>query len=460
MKMKILLIRLKPDNETIGLQHVMICEPLEFEYLIGNNDSEADIEIVDFIIEKKPLEDFIINRKLDMVVFSGYISHVNRIADSARIVKNINGNIKVFVGGVHAEVNPGDFSSGDIDFVACANGIDTFNEVVDCLIEGKSSNPEIIEGVNGLYSPGRKAVKKNTFDYKHPDRSSVSKYRDKYYYMFHNPCALIKTSFGCQYNCKFCFCKEITDGQFYQRELADIMDELESIEEQEIYIVDDNFLFDRERLLEFCDMLEARQLNKRFLVYGRADFIAGNEDVIQRFKAVGLRAVIVGIESYRENDLDHYNKNSSVEINERAIEVLKEHEVELYATLIIPLDFKKSDFRNLGKWLREKGVIFVNLQPLTPLKGTDLYEGYRKSFIIDESEYEKWDMAHVVLRPEYLSVRAFYFHLLMTYYRVIMGPKNVFKLIGRYGIKENVKMFIGSSCVSFQYVKKIIRGIG
>ncbi len=32
----VLLIRPKPHNETIGLQHVMVVEPLELEYLLGN----------------------------------------------------------------------------------------------------------------------------------------------------------------------------------------------------------------------------------------------------------------------------------------------------------------------------------------------------------------------------------------------------------------------------------------
>ncbi|MDF2949046.1 MAG: Fe-S oxidoreductase, partial [Sedimentibacter sp.] len=43
--MKILLIRPKPNKETIGLQHVMICEPLEFEYLVSNVPEEIKSDI-------------------------------------------------------------------------------------------------------------------------------------------------------------------------------------------------------------------------------------------------------------------------------------------------------------------------------------------------------------------------------------------------------------------------------
>jgi len=38
-------------------------------------------------------------------------------------------------------------------------------------------------------------------------------------------------------------------------------------------------------------------------------------------------------------------------LNEKCIKILKELDIELYATLIIPLDFSKKDFTDLTKWL-------------------------------------------------------------------------------------------------------------
>jgi len=57
--MKVLLIRPRPHRETIGLQHVMICEPLELEYLSSNVPDKirdlVDIKIIDLIVEKKKM---------------------------------------------------------------------------------------------------------------------------------------------------------------------------------------------------------------------------------------------------------------------------------------------------------------------------------------------------------------------------------------------------------------------
>lgn len=452
--MKVLLIRPKAHRETIGLQHVMICEPLELEYLISNVDEnikdDINIKIIDLILEKKSYKEILKAEIPDFILFTGYITHVGLIKDLAKEAKEVFPSVKTGVGGVHAEVLPGDFVSPFIDFVYSKNGIEGFNLSLESLIKGETK-----EAIN------RKLLKigpkKEFFTYKHPDRESVSAYREKYYYMFHNPCALIKTSYGCPYNCSFCFCKEITDGKYFTRDIDDVMDELESLDEEEIYIVDDDFLYKLDRLEKFIEAIKNRNINKKFLVYGRADFIVENKEILKRLKGVGLESVIVGIESLREKDLKEYNKKTTKDINEACIKILKDLNIELYATLIIPLDFTKKDFKDMTKWLRDLDVRFVNLQPLTPLPGTDIFQDYLEDIIVKREDYHLWDMAHVVLEPKHMSIRKYYIQLLIAYYRIVMRPKHLFTLIKKHGIKANIKMLVGSSFVSFQYLKKIVR---
>ena len=127
--------------------------------------------------------------------------------------------------------------------------------------------------------------------------------------MFHRNCTLIKTSFGCPYNCKFCFCRQVMDDQYFARDLNDIVTELSQIDETEIYIVDDDFLVGRQRMLDFCDLLEKRNIRKKYLIYGRADFIAHNEDLMKELAEVGLALIMVGLEANNDDELDAYNKH-------------------------------------------------------------------------------------------------------------------------------------------------------
>lgn len=452
--MKVLLFRPRPHRETIGLQNVMICEPLELEYVASNIEAAGHkAVIVDMILEKKKISYFLKLHNPDVVGISGYISHVNIMKDYAKQVKEYNPAIKTIIGGVHAEVNPEDFESEYVDYIIRANALRTFNEILES-IEQKSSEP-----LNCVYNhEGLPYTKETAFNYLFPAREKVDKYRAKYYYMFHRNCSLIKTSFGCPYQCKFCFCRQITDGKYYARDLQNIIDELKQISETEIYIVDDDFLFNRDRLLEFCRLLKENNIRKKYLVYGRADFIAANEDVIAKFKDVGLRAVIVGLESCDSNELVDYNKKTNVEINERAVSILKKYDVECYGTFILGIDWEWKDFKALLKWIKKLGLVFVNLQPLTPLRGTQMYEAYKNDFIVREDEYEKWDLAHLVVKPSKITVRKYYWYTMVLYYMITANPASALYMIKKYGLHDTLKLSFGALLVNWQYVKKLIEG--
>jgi radical SAM domain protein len=480
----------------------MICEPLELEYLVGNIDkAKASVKIIDMILEKKSIEFFINKYRPHIVGMTAYITHVGTVKEMARKIKCLSNKTITVVGGVHAEVVPEDFTSKYIDCIICSNPVETFNKIIDrvraggdikeveetyiksnanqlnlssCCRDTKDKGETYIKSndhqaylasrcgdakeIDGIYVKGKKHIRSSSYNILPPDRSSVKKYRKKYYYMFHNPCALIKTSLGCPYTCSFCFCKEITGGKYFARKLDEVMEELESIKEREVYIVDDDFLFNEDRLNLFCDELEKRNIHKRFLVYGRADFIASHEKVIGRLSRHGLSAVIVGVESVREKDLKDFNKRSSLENNEKAIRILQKYGIELYATMILQPDFTKEDFRQIEDYIIGLNVSFVNLQPLTPLPGTEIYDDYKDKILVSRKDYAMWDLAHIVLEPKYMSIRQYYYQIIKTYARIVLRPDNIIKMLKKYGIKEVAKMWWGSQFVSLQYIGKIIRG--
>lgn len=425
--LRILLIRPRPHRKTIGLQSVMICEPLELMQLaavLRANDHQ--VQIVDMILEKKALEFFIHEFEPQLVGITGYISHIGIMKEYARRIKKIDQNILVAVGGVHATVCPEDFQCESIDCVA--------------------------RSAEDLY----KMAKCQDLSVRYADRSLPPHYTDKYYYLFANKCALIKTSFGCPYNCNFCFCKEISS--YKARAIDDVIAELLQIQQKEVYIVDDDFLFNRDRLLEFATKLKENKIEKNFLVYGRADFIAANEDIIEALSQVGLGSVIVGIEAASQNELDQFNKKSKLEDNEKAVRILKKYGIECYATVILGVDWNKSDFRNLHRYLKQLGLVFVNLQPFTPMPGTPYFCQYKDRLIIPYGEHEKWDMAHLVIKPDKISVGRYYFEILKLYYKITLLPRNVVYMFKRYGVRTTLKLSLGAGQISWQYIKKMVGG--
>lgn len=455
--MNILLVRPRPDPETIGLQHVMVCEPLELEYLSAAvADLGHRVTIVDLILERRSFDAILRRARPDVVGVTGYISHVGVMLDLCRRVRRCLPACRTVVGGVQAEVVPADFADPAVDFIVRANALTTFRELIVALAAGRAT-----DAIPGLWRPDAPPCPRETaFRHPWPDRAATARYRSRYYYLFHRPCALMKTSFGCPQACAFCFCRAITGGAYFTRDLDDVLAELAAVPEREVYLVDDDFLVARERVLAFCRGVRAAKLDKRFLIYGRADFIARNEDVIAAFAAVGLRAVIVGLESCRPEDLARFNKGADVATNEAAVRVLARHGVDCYATLILGLDWTAADFERLGRWLRGLGLVFVNLQPFTPLPGTGLFDAYADRLRVPRAQFAAWDLAHLVAAPTRLGVGAYYGWILRLYRMVTLRPSVLWGLVRRHGVRANLRLLAGAWRVARQYARLARAGEG
>jgi len=450
--MKIMLVRPKPEKETIGLQHVMIVEPLELEVIASTIKEEC--VIIDMILENKSIEYFIRKEKPDVLAITGYITNVNTIIRYCKVAKNINPRIATVVGGVHCEVVPEDFDNEYIDFRVVRNATTEFPKLINHL-NYEEELPKCVFKTKQEIDFNK--LQKINFNYPSPNRKLTRKYRHKYFYIFHDKVALIKTAFGCPYKCDFCFCRKITYDQYHPRKVKGVLDELERIKEKEIYIVDDDFLVNKVRVTEFLDGIEKRNIKKNYLIYARSDFIIKNKDLVRRFKTLGLKTVIVGFESFNEEELKKYNKSNNVKTNEECMFFLNQIRIDCYATVIINPEWDYKDFKILEKKLKELKIKYVNLQPLTPLPKTD--------FLIDEErlcikkeEYEKWDLAHVSIKPTKMSVPEFYNQIIKLYSKIVFRP-NVLISYLKHSPMMLFRIIRGSYLVNKQYKQKYLEAL-
>jgi radical SAM superfamily enzyme YgiQ (UPF0313 family) len=449
--MRLLLLRPKPDPETIGLQHVMIVEPLELEVIAACVPPEHSVVIVDMILERRPLERVLRSASPDVLCVTGYITDVPGIRAACALAKRLNPVTRTVVGGVHCEVCPADLDDPAIDFRVVRNATTVFAPLL-AHIEGRGTLPA------GVLLPGvaveRASLPEYDFTFPRPRRDLTARYRRHYFYIFHRRIALIKTAFGCPHRCRFCFCRAITDGRYVRRPLDDVVEELAEIQEREIYIVDDDFFADRQHVTAFVDAVRARGIRRRYLVYGRADFIARHPDAVAAFRAVGLRTVIVGIESFSDVELDEFDKGIDAETNRAALRVLHDLGVDVYATIIVSPSWREADFADCGRELRALGVRYVNLQPLTPLPGTGVAAPLT-DLVIDRADFTRWDLAHVSIRPRHMSVADFYRRIMQLYDEVLFQPAALLDHVRRYRVDQCWRLAVGSYRVRRQYRRKL-----
>jgi hopanoid C-3 methylase len=447
--MKILLVRPRQSEETIGLQHVMIVEPLELEVIAATVAPGDDVKIVDMILEKKDIYHQIRSYGPNVVGVTGYITNIPQMIEYSRAAKEVDPDIKTVVGGVYVEKFPEEANHASIDYRVVRNATRTFPALMEHL-KGKGPKPAGALALNEKHDPA--ALPAYDFYYPMPRRDLTGHYHKKYFYVYHDRVALMKTSFGCPYKCDFCYCRMITDDNYHARPISEVLDELETIKQREVYIVDDDFLVSRKRMTEFMAGLRERSINKKYLVYGRADFIAKNEDIIRDFKKLGLRTVIVGLESFSDDELNTFNKLTSSTTNEQCMRVLNKIGVDCYAACICSPDWDAERFNVMAEKLIELGVKFVNLQPLTPLPGTGI-KVREEDLVIDRKDYPKWDLAHVAIRPEKMGLDEYYWNIINLYKKVTFCFKHVITHM-KYPIRMQIRVLGGASHVHKQYVRK------
>jgi radical SAM superfamily enzyme YgiQ (UPF0313 family) len=331
------------------------------------------------------------------------------------------------------------------------NAVDAFPKLILYLENGEN----FPEGILKKYEPiDENKLPDYKFDVPIPNRTLTEKYRKHYFYVFHNKVALLKTSFGCPFPCNFCYCRKITGENYAERGLDEVITELKSIKEKEVYIIDDNFLVSEKRVKDFLQLVEKHNIRKKYLIYGRADFIAQHPDIIRDFKKKGLRTIIVGFESFNDDELSSLNKKTIAETNEKAMKVLNSNRVDCYASVIAMPEWDKEDFNRATQKMLKLGIRFVNIQPLTPLEKTDIqFDDSR--LIIPRAECEKWDLAHVVVKPEKLTLTQYYKEILRMYERILFSPSNLIYHI-KYPLPMQIKLFRGAFKVRKQYIKKIV----
>ncbi|MDP3387252.1 MAG: cobalamin-dependent protein [Eubacteriales bacterium] len=432
--MKILLVKCHKKTIYSYLQPI-VCEPLELEYISAVlNEKKIDHMILDHLLDGKNFKDECERYNPDVLLLSGYITAVETILSYSDYAKDLNPNVKIIVGGSHAEINYEDFFSPSIDIVVHQSGLSVIDEMLKCLetFDIDDSSLKKVKGIayqfNQVWQVNDKSILES-YDMPIPDRSFFNRYKSKTRYMLYPEVAIVKTSISCPFQCEFCYCRKINQGIYLTRKMADIIKEMQQIDTEHIWIVDDTFLIDPLKALAFIKSIKAHGINKKFIAYSRVDFIAQHPDIIKDLKDIGFIELIVGIEDISNSKLESYHKGTNEDYNEKAIQVLKDHEIRLTALFIAGIDFRNDDFRRMKQWIRLKKIDCYTVSVFTPMKGTDLYDLYKGE--ITTNDLSRFDFLHLVMKPIHMSRLRFYIHFYSLYFDQIFRSGYIRKFLFR-----------------------------
>lgn len=403
--MKILLI--KPPHNPHMLSTTK-GEPLELEYL-ASSVKDHEVRIFDMRIDKKlirKLQEF----KPHVVGVSSYTCDFNAARIILKEVKKFNPSIKTVIGGHHPTFEPFDFAEPFVDVIFLRLADQTFKEYINAINNNQDllhiKNIAIVENDDLIFTE-QEYTSPNLDSLPFPARHLTTKYRKKYRDAMKNRTALVLTSRGCPFRCTFCACWKMMDGKYTTRNPESIVEELSSLPEETdlVCFADDNTLHSIQRAWKLSELIKERRINKKFTMYARADTITKHPDLIESLRDSGLEYITMGIESFRDNELNTLNKRCSVNTNNEAIKILKKLGVSVSAHLIVHPEYSKSDFEELFKYVCKMYLFRVAYTVLTPLPGTELYLQNNHRFAIKDCDY--FDFTHSIF-PTKLNRKEFY----------------------------------------------------
>lgn len=404
-------------------------EPLELEIVAGGIPAEDTVAIYDMTLEKKPMEVFfrrLDEIKPDIVGFTGYSNQSTRVKELAHLVKKKYPSAIVVVGGIHATIAPAYYAVDDIDIIVRGEGGTTFREILKKLKAGEPPSFGYVS-LSRLDKdfPEKAAARPPEYppveDIPLPRRDLVE--RSRYFAVWTSApegklntifprMASVRTSYGCKFNCAFCVVHHIMGRKYLERSPEDVVNEIENINEEHIYFVDDETFLNEKRMSKVAHLLLERGIKKKYVSWARADTIVRHPDMFRLWKKAGLGIVYVGLEAMDESRLKNYKKLTSVETNKKAVSILQEIGLTLHASLMVDPSFSVEDFRSVEKTISDISPAEVSFTVFSPSPGTELWHKHKEEFICDP--YLFYDCMHTLL-PTKLDIRRFYAHFARLY---------------------------------------------
>lgn len=322
---------------------------------------------------------------------SKYIQHYNPIAVGiscltpakdlvdkiALLVKKVNRNIKVIVGGHHPTFCPNEtLQNSNIDYVIRGEGEIPLLQLVKELKSGSLdlssilsityrdnggvvSNPDggMIQNLDLLPFPARDLVIDCDF----------GRYKSHYF----------GTARGCPYTCSFCSDRRLWHRTVRRRSIENVIEEIKYListyDIDFIDFVDGTFTYNINYLHKFCYRIIEEKINVKWRCTARYDNI--NEEVLDLMKKANCAGLYFGLESGSERILKSINKKITIADIVKASELVSKSGILSVTAVMLGLpQEEKQDIESTLQLMKKIKTDIFDINCYVPLPGTELYD--------------------------------------------------------------------------------------
>ena len=258
------------------------------------------------------------------------------------------------------------------------------------------------------------------FMYKHPDINLIGPAkrdilkRELYYHKGVQMVDLFHASRGCKYACYPCCVTFLGGRQFRPRPIDKVVEELESIDNNRLFIVDNSLAQDTQWEK---DLFKAMiPLKKKWCSHTIED----KPEVLDLAAQAGAWYVYQAV-----FDTSDY-------IKER-VKRYHDHGILVEGTILLGMDNQtEDDILRLVDFLLEIGVDLAEFTVLTPFRHTKAYDDFLKEGRIIDKDWNNYNAGNVVFKPKHMSperLQELYYYAWDTFYEKETQEQKMFKMM-------------------------------
>jgi|TARA_B100001971_G_C18257866_1_gene583815 radical SAM superfamily enzyme YgiQ (UPF0313 family) len=384
-KYKLLLINpLSTKRAGFVTDQKLISPPMSLGIIAALTPEHWDIELHDENLNRFEF------KEADLVGLTALTSQVTRAYEIASIYKKKN--IPTIMGGIHVSMMQDEaLSYADAVVIGEAESIwknvivDFENKTLKRIYKGErqpmvnSPQPRI-----DLYNPG---------------------------YTLGN----VQTTRGCPMKCDFCSVHNFNGKQYRPRLVKDVVDEFEKIPQENVFIIDDNFVGyskkSADRVVEICKEIIKRGIKKNWYCAASMN-IVDHPEVMKYASEAGCKMIFLGIESELVDQLESTNKKTNVKIGvdnfAKVYDKIHEYGMAVIGAFLYGLETDtKETIENRTRYMINADIDAMQTTVITPLPGTAFFERMQnEDRLIYNNFPDDWahyDFVEVVFKPKLMT---------------------------------------------------------
>ncbi len=249
-------------------------------------------------------------------------------------------------------------------------------------------------------------------------------------------------SFGCTNRCDFCEINSFLGGHHAARNIENIVEEIRLLKSKYILFLDSSPTCNCTFAKAFYEALIPLKI--KWVGQCTTD-ICEDEELFRIMIESGCIGVLMGFETFSEENLKEANKKNKVERYKAIVDKLHKHDVAILGTFMIGFDGDtKESIMKMPDYIQEIGVDIPRFAILTPYPNKPIYNKLEAEGRIISYDWNDYDCIHATFTPKNFTAHELE-EMFLWVSRECYTPKRIIKRLKKGKKRSIIRLIVNIS---------------